>query len=278
MTLFDNAPWLKDGGVWLPRRKLLRPERYFINPGVIAGGAIVTRPTTFARNSGCSLATNLQLALLGNNAGSGTSYDTSVNGYNGTLTGFTGGGNTPAVQWQRANNRPYLGFNGTSDYVSTPYVFSGTGAFTISALVYITALSANQTIIGNRTPAGSNGFEILTTATPQWIFQLPGGSGVVIAGTPVANTWTSVIATFDGSVNMTLYINNVSIGTSSSAGMTASATGVVVGNRPDLTRYFLGYMSDLIIPSRVVTAGERTALANLSNYMLQDASGVQLII
>jgi hypothetical protein len=65
---------------------------------------------------------------------------------NGTLTGFTGAGNTPADRWGRENVRATLGFNSTSNHVTAgnraDFTFgNGTtdSPFTVGARIFRTA-------------------------------------------------------------------------------------------------------------------------------------------
>ena len=75
------------------------------------------RPENFDLNIDSPLYRGLVFAGLGSVSKGYRYTDSSLYGNHGTLTGYTGAGNTPPERWSRALGRNVLGFNGSTDYV-----------------------------------------------------------------------------------------------------------------------------------------------------------------
>ena len=82
------------------------------------------RPETFEVDLSHPLMRGAVLLGLGQSHHSFRYRDESDKGNHGTLTGYTGAGNTPADRWERRLGRPSLGFQTAGDYVSLPVSFS----------------------------------------------------------------------------------------------------------------------------------------------------------
>jgi Concanavalin A-like lectin/glucanases superfamily len=133
MNLFVHEPWLRDGGLWLPRRKIIRPERY-LNPGVIAGG--YQPPIT--------LTTGL-LAYYKFDEASGTRVDATGNGHD--LTSNNGVGSGTGILNNGAN---FVRASSQSLTCATTAPLKTLGsAFSISFWANVTDISTRGTIISN---------------------------------------------------------------------------------------------------------------------------------
>jgi hypothetical protein len=190
----------------------------------------------------------------------GITFDAGINKY-WTLQA---GGNWSATAWTSVYSplSPFgstypgsMQFNGTNQSVSTAnnaeFNF-GSGNFTVELWVYLTSTSTDQIPISKIQGSYPGGFS--------WaLFSNAGGTlgfyiytttlniiHVNVSGTLIANTWYHIAGVRNGST-LTLYLNGVSIGTTSASGSVQSTSSPVWIGRCDetgLPRYLNGYVSN----------------------------------
>jgi hypothetical protein len=189
-----------------------------------------------------------------NGAQNNTFLDSSTNNFTVTRNGnTTQGTNTPFSQaagyWSNS-------FNGTNAYLTTTnnaaYDF-GSGDFTVEAWVY-TGSSSQQTVVERRGTGFSSGDWVIfvneTLNVVQFYAFNVNSSAAVLSGTGFTlNSWNH-IAVVRSSTTFTLYLNGVSISsTTSSATIASNSLGITVGrdNPVGGRLYFNGYISNFRI-------------------------------
>ena len=138
------------------------------------------------------------------------------------------------------------------DVDSTSMVF-GTGNFTIEAWVYTTTTSTTfRTIYSARTVAGNipgaASLGISGTGFPYW-YQ---GAAYVVSG-PASfpnNTWTHLAVCRIGT-NTTMYVNGVSVATTTGDTINYNIVGTYIGSNGDGSEPYIGHMDDLRITKGV---------------------------
>lgn len=264
----------------------------FTNDGIVDTSTTVTTATytysnagtysvklTASNSAGVSTATSINLIsvaqpmdpqfnytsmLIGgqgsNNQTNATFLDSSSNNFTVTNVGtVTQGAFSPfgvdAGYW----STEFTG-NGTT-YVSAPsnaaFAF-GTGDFTVEAWIYPNFSAFNSTIVG-----------CLAGVTVDWVVvrNLSGNievrssafSTLTSSGTAPLNTWTHVAVTRSGTT-LTIWLNGVSSGTSSTSGNIVSIQNLMIGNgltSSGGSRSYGGYISNVRVVkgTAVYTAG-----------------------
>ena len=169
-------------------------------------------------------------------------------------------------------NPPALTFDGSNDYVDlgnnssgSPYDFSGTKNFSISAWIKPTAVNINQGIVDryNGGVGGEYQFFIANTGKLSF-FRNVSPYTVASNSSIVANVWTFVSATYDGTNNC-IYINSVLDKCSTVAGgsISSSPTNLLIGaglNSGAVANDFSGSINDVRIYSRALSAAELASL------------------
>lgn len=204
-------------------------------------------------------------------------------------------GNTPTGRLSRLGQGYTLGFNGTSDYITTPDatdVSFGDGAtdtaFTILALVNIVDTAAQRTILSKYTGAAQE--YIAEIATDDKLYLSTGdqsAAAVPFRGSSVAITagvWQLLASTYDGSggaTNMngtTLYRNGAveASAPTNAAGYVAMENGTAaleIGSHSAHTAgFFNGSLAFAMLIQRNVSAAQHIALRD----QVQTYFGVRL--
>ncbi len=198
--------------------------------------------------------------------GSGTvALDFSGNGNNGTWAGT-------APYYASGKVGPYAGtFDGSTDRVT----FADTAALRPVALTLVAWENLSNTtcaagnancIIFSKYGGDYHGviLENLTGGTPY--FQILSSSTslpAIAAGTVSAGKWSQIAGTWDGAT-MALYVNGVSVATTSASAITWDVGGGgMIGGTSWFTYYnFPGQINDLRFYSRALSAAEVQALYN----------------
>jgi hypothetical protein len=241
------------------------------------------RPERFALNTGSPLARGLVFAGLGQHAGGTLYHDDSTSKKHGTLTGFTGAGNTPAARWVWANpiSRPALTFNASTNYVTFPTlgIFGNTQSYSVSCWVSCASVGGYQTIWHCRAERDVY-LRHDGAAALQWAYYDGSSKGPTVSAL-VANVWTHLCGVFDKSANqVVLYRDGVSVGTPATPGTPSARSDL---NTLGTAYYggttnngFPGSISDVLVHGRALSREEAASLADPSNVDLR-LGGVPLI-
>lgn len=187
--------------------------------------------------------------------GSGTTWtDLSGSGNNGTLT------NGPTYS---SSNGGSIVFDGSNDIVSSfSSQISGTGSKTISSWIKINTTS-RAGIAGTRSLTEWGwGFTVNRSGVGTLDFYDTQGSSLSAAAGLGTNIWYHVAVTYDDSRIVTLYVNGLQVGISSTpfAALNASNFNGVIGNEDEYTNPFYhpfkGNIAQVAIYNRALTAAE----------------------
>jgi hypothetical protein len=200
------------------------------------------------------------VAAYGFNEGTGTlANDASGSGNTGTITGATW---TTAGRFGSA-----LSFNGTSNWVTVPDapILDLTSAFTIEAWIYASTISGWRTVVLKEAP-NSLAYGLYSgngSSRPSGWAQV-GGRDYFVNATAnlVANTWTHVAYTYDGTT-LRMFVNGTQVSTA--AGPTAlavSAGALRIGGNAVWGEYFSGRIDEVRIYNRALTAAQIQADLN----------------
>jgi hypothetical protein len=207
------------------------------------------------------------------NEGSGsTVYDTSGMGNNGTIYGAT---------WISGRYGNALSFDGVDDRL---YKQNATGLpannapQSIVAWIYHTRGDARESILGLNNPSarsstqlGSRGDNVLSV----WKW---GGTVLVSDPNPFSlNVWTHWVYTFDGTTHW-LYRNGSLVATSTTEPNTAVPSLLIVsGYNVSSSELFRGYIDEILVLNRVLTAAEISDLYNYYGYTTLQYPGRVLV-
>jgi hypothetical protein len=219
-----------------------------------AGNSATSSPVTVTVSNTAPPPMGLVAAYSFDEGAGSTVGDSSGGGNVGTINGATW---TVAGKYGKA-----LTFNGTSNWVTVPDASSLdlTTGMTIEAWVNPTAVSGYQETLvkeatGDITYAlyANNG----TPAVPGAVVSV-GAAQRTAPGTTaiVANTWTHVAATYDGST-VRMFVNGVQTGTASISGSLNVTTGPLrIGGNAVWGEYFSGRIDEVRVYNRALTAAE----------------------
>ena len=229
-------------------------QGYLSNLRVINGTAVYTSAFTPSTTP----LTQTQLANVNGNPSaaivSGTALltcqsnkfiDNSVNVFTITSNG------TPKVQTQnpfQTNTGLGYFFNGSTDYLSTPYsLFYALEAtdFTIEGWVYRNVIGAEHNIAVTR--SSTDGWNLRINATNTLQFYYTGGSSLTSTGTILSGSWYYVAATRSGTT-VRLYINGSLDSSSTFSNGTANSSAMRIGvDNTNASGFMNGYITDLRI-------------------------------
>ena len=148
-------------------------------------------------------------------------------------------------------------FDGAGDYLSTPNHSDfnlATGSFTIESWIRPFSVGSMRAIASQRNSAGTSGYVFWVRDTQKLGFVFSNGSGswvdAVGATNIVANSWTHVAASFDGSA-VRLFVNGaLDAEATSFSGLRATAANEAYIGRDregNTTRDWIGHLDDLRI-------------------------------
>jgi Concanavalin A-like lectin/glucanases superfamily/Domain of unknown function (DUF1929)/Bacterial Ig domain len=224
-----------------------------------AGNQQVSAQTTVTVSNAAQTPPGL-VAAYGFNEGTGTQVnDASGTGNNGTISGATW---TSSGRFGSA-----LSFNGTSNWVTVgdAPTLDLTTAFTLEAWVYPSSLAGWRTVIlkeATNTLAyalySGNG-----SSRPAGWAQV-GGADYFVNGTAntVANTWTHLACTYDGTT-LRLFVNGNQVATATGPSALAVSAGVLrIGGNAVWGEYFSGRIDEVRVYNRALSASEIQADMN----------------
>ena len=204
---------------------------------------------------------SIVLAVPMNGANNGTTFtdqSATIKG-SGSAKTFTRFGDTKTVTAQSKFYGSSGYFDGTGDYLQTPYATDfnfGSGNFTIETFVNISALGATKMLVDYIAPTAVTGNDL------GWIFDINASNqlegvlyngtsavGLIQAGSLSTNTWYHAAYVRSGT-NFYMFLDGTLIGTASGS----DAHNVNVGWNIDIgyghstgTQYMNGYLQDLRI-------------------------------
>ena len=181
-----------------------------------------------------------------NGAQNNTFLDSSTNNYTITRNGNTTQGSFSPYGSNWSNY-----FNGTDALLNFPnssnFAF-GTGSFTIEFWIN-GPLNNDKFILGGRDAIG--GMHITTGgySSTAGVLRYVGTSTIVSSNVITDNTWHHCAIVRNGSSNITLYVDGVSVGTGTDTNNYAAASGTWYVSRNDLgaSNFLTGYLSNLRI-------------------------------
>jgi hypothetical protein len=255
------------GGQWYVNESARQLQRGYISNARVLKGASAydaTLSTLTVPTAPLTAITNTVLLTCQSNR----FKDNSSNNFTVTPSG------TPSVQsgyypFAAPTASPGAGlFNGTNQYLSSPASVSGpfditSGNFTLEAWIYPTSFNSLQTTIIGTRGAGASNWELRTNpgATPanQIQFYFTGVGSVASSVAPTLNTWSHLAITRSTN-SFTMYLNGVSVGTSTFGNGTPTTTSLLIGlETTGGTDAFPGYIGNLrIVKGTVVYTGAFT--------------------
>ncbi|MEC4749970.1 LamG-like jellyroll fold domain-containing protein [Methylomicrobium sp. Wu6] len=194
------------------------------------------------------------VAAYGFEEASGTKVaDASGNGNIGTING--------AVRITNGHSGKALQFNGTSNWVTVNDSASldlSTG-MTLEAWVYPLSQTDGGNTIILKEASGAEMYALYSEEDVNLpISYINNGdySGVQGPNRLPVNTWTHLVATYDGQYQR-LYVNGVEVDNSAQSGLIQQSTGVLrIGGNSQWGEYFKGYIDEVRIYNRALTATE----------------------
>jgi PKD repeat protein len=209
-----------------------------------------TTPTTSGASS------NGLVAAYGFEDANGTTVtDASGNGNNGTING--------AVSISTGHSGKALKFNGSSNWVTVNDSASldlATG-MTLEAWVYPLSQSNGGNTVILKEASRAEVYALYSEEDVNLpVSYINNGSyrGVTGPNRLPANTWTHLVATYDGSYQR-LYVNGVQVAQKAQSGQIQQSSGVLrIGGNSVWGEYFNGYIDEVRIYNRALTATEVT--------------------
>lgn len=237
------------------------------------------RPDAFRLDRGAPLSRGMLGAWLGQHAGASLYHDAGEHRH-GTLTGFTGAGNTPADRWAFSSTlgRRSLTFDGSGTYVpSLLPALTSTPAVTVAAWVNATSVAATRYAISDYNFGTICTVGLAVNSAAKWIANV--FDSVAVTGpTATAGRWTHLAMTrgsLSASTSVTLWVDGVAY--TGTAGTAVGGDTFTVGRPGGLASfYWSGQIADPAAWSRVLSPAEITALADPANVDLR-VGGVPLV-
>jgi len=184
----------------------------------------------------------------------------------GTATSdATGTGNAGALHggatWVQGLLGNALNFNGTDGYLSAGVTNmpAANQPQTISWWMNVSSFSTGTAIAVTSTANSSGVLAGIPSSGNVGVWQF-GGTSLVSATAPSVNAWHHYAYTFDGTTHR-LYIDGVSVATSTVTAQTAAPSELNVGRSTAATSYLAGKLDDVRIYSRALTASDIQRLA-----------------
>jgi hypothetical protein len=267
---------------------------YVSNFRVTKGGALYTgnftpstTPLTTTVSSGTvSLLTCQSNRFIDN---SSNAFTISVNG-SPSVQAFSPFAPTAAYTTANVGGSMYL--DGTGDYIGATSgistQFSPGSAFTFECWLYPTAFPAGSgqstffvvmgTTVDWSTSTGILYQAMIYSSTLYWQFQT-GGAAISISGTaPPINQWTHYAVGFNGTTTR-LWINGVSVGTSTSAYTVPSYSNFELGAHYNNTSYaYTGYISNARFIKGVDLYGASNSTITVPTAPLTSVANTQLLL
>ena len=233
------------GKIGIESGSLINPlTGYISNLRSIKGQAIYTAAftpstTPLTTTSQGATAANVKLLTCQNS----TFIDNSTNAYTITKSGDATVNSANPFQ----NNGTYsMYFDGTGDWLVTPdkpELQFGAGDFTVEAWVYPTYGTGNRSVVGKGT--STTGWALFADTTGYWAYT-DTSTNRTSSTTVQVGVWTHLALVRSGT-SLTLYVNGVSVLSSTSSTNFNQTNQLVVGAGRDLTIPWYGYIADLRI-------------------------------
>jgi hypothetical protein len=205
--------------------------------------------------------------------------DESDKGNHGTLTGYTGAGNTPADRWGRALGRFCLSGNGTSSYAAfpAPSGLSNLKPFSLSLWAKRTDGATTQRgLVSLQLSSPTDQLAAVywwDTYNGLWVARAQASAqGAKVGAAFTQSNWNHfVVTSLGGAVRNSIYVNGRLNDAAVPDAMTASAVGIMVLGNIYYNFGAAAQFCDLLIHDRVLSVAEINMLADPSNVMLSGA-------
>jgi hypothetical protein len=189
---------------------------------------------------------------LGESAG--TTADDANNQHDGTYTGAYTLGVSGGIA---GDANAAVGLAGGYVDLGDNLDFAGTTSFSLEAWVRPTTIDATSRRIVSKALGGLQGYELFVNSGSGLQFQrIAGAANTVSASAPPLNSWSHVVATYDGTT-MRLYVNGSLASSAASAlSLLDNAAAFRVGNSALGTEGWAGDLDDVAVYSGVLGAGQ----------------------
>lgn len=209
------------------------------------------RPAQFWIDRSHPFAKGSVFAGLGQTPGTSLYRDDSLYKNHGTLTGYTGAGNTPADRWKLAIGRSAL-TSATGDTVVFPAIIPASYPWSLSCWAYPT--TGARYLVCDPGPSSPPNFVLQISAAANWEVYLASASPIVSTAAKVG-VWQHVALVAQSASSVTFFVNGVSFACSG-AGAAPSISAVWLFNRAAGSRLWLGMAADLIVANRAWSVGD----------------------
>ncbi|OGM91250.1 hypothetical protein A2755_02510 [Candidatus Wolfebacteria bacterium RIFCSPHIGHO2_01_FULL_48_22] len=191
--------------------------------------------------------------------GSGTNaYDASGNGNTGTLTNFDFSGSSDWVSLGKSGGA--LSFDGSNDYIfignPSQYQFIHSSSFTLTAWIYADSVSSGFKHIAGKSYLDYR-FAQNNTA---FSFRLDSNNMILEAPSSIeTGNWVYVAGVYNGDTKKTqIFVDGLESASSTNETIdwTTTSNDFQIGNSPGESYYFDGYIDDVRIYNRALSAEE----------------------
>jgi len=220
---------------------------------------------------------NLVTMLLHGDGTNGAQNNTFLDGSTNNFT-ITRNGNTTQGSFSPYGSNWSNNFNGTDALFTFPnssnFAF-GTGSYTIEFWIN-GPLNNDKFILGGRGAVTVMHITTGGSSSTAGVLRYVGTSTIVSSNVITDNTWHHCAIVRNGSSNITLYVDGVSVGTGTDTGNYATASGTWIVGQNDLaaSNYLDGYLSNFrIVKGTAVYTGNFTP----STTPLTAISGTSLL-
>jgi hypothetical protein len=217
-----------------------------------------------------------------NEGSGGVAHDSSGNGNNGTLYGYSNG-TIQSGTWVAGKYGNGLSFDGRNNYVgfwNSSNFNIGTNNFTIS--LWLRAQNLSSTVEGliikrDWSSVTNSGFQLQVQAGGNVWLYLCDGSAMRISGSSAAtvidNIWHNVVLVGNRNSNATFYVDGMfsgSIDISSQRGSISNNVPLIIGADDNGNSFFNGVIDEACIYNRVLSAAEVAELYAMNPYARPD--------
>jgi hypothetical protein len=182
----------------------------------------------------------------------------------------------PGASWGAGRRGGGLHLDGTGSAQSAEAVLNTDQSFSVDVWVRLAEVGAERTVIAQRGPSGVDPFALRYDGA-RWSADMPNASSnpttwwrARSTANAVANTWTHVVAVYDGSARtLTLWVNDVMQG--SVTGVVGwNSSGVLTAGRGSAGAFWFGDIDDLRAYQGVLLAESLTTTAPVGSSVSGD--------
>ena len=198
-----------------------------------------------------------------------TANDSSGFGNNGAMFSSTSTTDLHLASTTCKTGNRCVKFDGTDDYVNmgNPSSLQLTGAMTVSVWVKHNSLNTASRFIAKQGVSGERSWSLnmedVNPDTYNFFIAVNGGTSVGVGSSaadgPIIGQWTHLVGVYKPSVSLELYKDGLIIGnniTSIPASQFNNTLNVNIGRRPDGILYTNGFLDEVLIYNRALSAAE----------------------